>query len=479
MTAAPGPPRARLALAVAGVALLVAAAAAAGIPVRATYGAQTSGDEPHYLVTALSLGEDGSLDVADEQEAERYREFHEPGLRSQAARQPDGRMVVPHDPLLPALLALPMLLGGWVAAKAVLAGLAGALAGLLTWTMVRRFGVGLPAAVTVVAVCGASAPLAVYGTQVYPELPAAVAVAVALAAVTGRRGPTAQVALGLAIVALPWLSVKYVPVAAALAGVGLVRLWRDGARLPAAVFTGALVVAGAGYVLAHLHWYGGVTSYAAGRFFVEHGGELSVLGTDPQYLGRSRRLLGLLVGRWFGLAAWQPAWLLVVPAGAALLRTRPPGFDALVVPFAAGWASATWLALTMQGFWFPGRQVVVVLPAAVVALGWWAGGDRRRLAAVAGAGLLGVVGYGVLVAEGWQGALTWVVDFHTTAYPWYRLWRQALPDYLTVTAWTWVLHGVWLGVVALLAAWGWRGAGRQADGRGAADPAVPAAPVPG
>ena len=115
--------------------------------------------------------------------------------------------------------------------------------------------------------------------------------------------------------------------------------------------------------------------YAAGDHFV--GGELSVVGTEPDYLGRSRQLLGLLVDRGFGLAAWQPAWLLAVPAVAALARRRPPGWGALALPLAAGWLVATFVALTMQGWWFAGRQVVVVLPLAALAVAWWTGRDRR------------------------------------------------------------------------------------------------------
>ena len=38
---------------------------------------------------------------------------------------------------------------------------------------------------------------------------------------------------------------------------------------------------------------------------------------------------------------------------------------------------ATFVALTMQGWWFPGRQLVVVLPAAVLAIAWWARGGGR------------------------------------------------------------------------------------------------------
>lgn len=438
--------------------LLVATAAAAGIPVRATHGAQTSGDEPHYLLTAQSLGSDGDLDVSDEHADRRYRPFHEPALAPQAASGPAGRMVAPHDPLLPALLAAPVRLGGWVAAKATLAGLAGLLAGVVTWAAVRRFGASLPAGAVIAGVLGASAPLAVYGSQVYPELPAALAVALAATALTGPLRTRGSLLLAGAVVALPWLGVKYAPVAAVLALVGLAGLWGAGRRRWAAGVAGTLAMAGIAYGVAHVAWYGGLTPYAAGSFFAEHGGQLSVLGTGPDYPGRAVRLLGLLVDRGFGVAAWQPAWLLAVPAVTALVRCRPSGGAALLAPLAAGWLTATFAAATMHGWWFPGRHVMAVLPLAALALAWWVGESRRRLAAVGVAGTTGVVTYAWLVVEGWRELVTWAVDFGATSGVWYRAWRLVLPAYQEPSTGTWALHAVWLAAVAMLCWWGWRSA---------------------
>jgi hypothetical protein len=251
----------------------------------------------------------------------------------------------------------------------------------------------------------------------------------------------------VAVAVLPWLGVKYVPVAAAIAVVACWRLSRAGQARRALALAGSLALAGVAFLVLHRWWYGGWTPYAAGDHFV--GGELSVVGTEPDYLGRSRRLLGLLVDRGFGLAAWQPAWLLAVPAVAALARRRPPGWGALALPLAAGWLVATFVALTMHGWWFAGRQVVVVLPLAALAVAWWTGRDRRRRLLLAVAGGFGVVAFGWLVAEGAAGRVTWAVDFAATANPLYRAWRLALPDYLAMSWWTWVLHGAWL--VALTA----------------------------
>lgn len=468
-------PRRRLRWALALTGLAAALAAAAGIPVRASYAAQTTGDEPHYLLTAVGLAEDGDLDLSDEFAAERYRPFHEVRLDPQGKPAPDGRLVAPHDPLLPALLAGPMAAGGWVGAKLTLAVLNGTLAALMLWTAVRRFSVTLGPAAVVAVIFGASAPFAVYGSQVYPELAAAVAVAIAIAALTGPLGRAGVLALAASLVALPWLSTKYVIVAVALALVGVIRLVRG--RRPALLIglTLGLAAMAVGLLAAHWAWYGGWTPYAAGSHF-SAGGELSVVGYEPNFLGRSSRLIGLLADRSFGLAAWQPAWLLALPALAAILRRRPAGWETLALPLGASWATAAFLAASMHGWWWPGRHVVAGLPAAVLAVAWWADGPRWRLLLLAWSGALGVVTYGWVVADGLRGRLTWAVDFFTTSGPVYRVWRLALPDYMNLTAQTWILHGAWILAAVAAAAWGGGGRFVGEPELGRLNPAAPTPP---
>jgi hypothetical protein len=482
----PEVPAGRLRRAMVAVGLLAALGAAAGIPVPAAHGAQTTADEPQYLLTAISLAEDHDLDVADELAAGRWRAFHAAPLPEQTRPLASGRRLSPHDPLLPLLLAVPVALGGWVGAKLAMAGLAGLLAALLLWTAVRRFGVPPGVAALAAGVFALSPPLAVYGSQLYPELPAALAVLAAVAAITARPSGRATLAAGAAIAALPWLAVKYVPVAAALALVATWRLERLGGRRRALALVAGLAAAGVAFLLLHRWWYGGWTPYAAGDHFV--GGEFAAVGSEPDYLGRSRRLLGLVVDGGFGLAAWQPAWLLAVPALAALARRRPPGWAALAGPLLAGWLVASFVALTMHGWWFPGRQVVVVLPLAAVAVAWWAGpegsgpegsgeprrgapvsgsrrgapvgpGGRRRLA-LAATGVLGVGAFLWLVADGLGGRIAWAVDVLATGYPPYRAWRPLLPDYLQMRWWTWALHAAWLLALGGWAALAWRRAGQ-------------------
>ena len=422
---------------------------------RATFQTQTTADEPQYLLTALSLWEDQSLEITDELADERFRDFHEVALPVQTeAVDASGRLVSPHDPLLPLLLAVPMGLAGWVGAKLALAALAGVLAGLLVWVAVRRLRVPEGVAALVVLGFSVSAPLSAYATQVYPELPAALAVTVAVASLTGPFGRGGRWAAGLAVVALPWLGVKYVGVAAVLGAIALARVARGRDTRSTLSFLAGLAAAGVLYLVAPRAWYGGWTVYAAGDHFVD--GELSVVGFEPDHVGRSRRLLALLLDRGFGLAAWAPAYLLAVPALAALVRRRPPGWVVLVAPLAAGWATATWVALTMHGWWWPGRQVVVVVPCLVLAVAWWAGTVNWVRRAAPALGLVGAALWAGLVLEVLNRRRTLIVDFEATTWPLYRAWRTVLPDYRTTSASTWVLQTAWLIVLGALAVAAWR-----------------------
>jgi hypothetical protein len=437
------------------VAFVVASAASAlGVPARATYGARTTADEPQYLLTALSLAEDGDLDISDELAARRWRPFHEAALPEQTRLLAGGRRISPHDPLLPVLLAPAVVVGGWIGAKLTLVLLAGVTAALLVWTAVRRLGVRASVAAMVVAVLSASVPLAPYGSQIYPELPAALTVTAGLGALLAplRR---ASVAVVVAVCcALPWLGIKFAPVAMALATVAVVRLVRDRRVALAGALVAALAVAAIVYVVVHQVVWTGWTVYASADHFAGSG-EAGVIGFAPDYWGRSVRLAGLLTERSFGIAAWQPAWLLAVPALAAMVRERPAHWPALGLVLIAGWLNATFVALTMAGWWFPGRQIVVVLPAAVLATAWWLDGHRRARPVFALAGGVGIISWVVLTMEVATGRLTLIVDFFATANPLFRAWRRLLPDFMEVTTITWWWHAVWLVLLIILAALGW------------------------
>lgn len=434
------------------VGLLALLIALAGLGARAAYGARTSADEPQYLMTALSIARDGDLNIANQRYAGDYRAFHEATLPVQTVLRADGSRISPHGPLLPAYLALPTAAGGWAGAKAALAVLAGAVAALTALVASRRFGVSRPTAATGAVLMVASPPMAFYATQIYPETPAALLTTAAVFALCGPVRPRTQAAAAACLVALPWLAVKYVPLAAVLAGA---LLWRmRGRPWQLAGWAAALAAAGAVFLAFNQAVYGGWTPYAAGDFFAA--GELLALGPDPDFWGRSARLLGLVTDRGFGLAAWQPAFLAAIPAVAAALVRRFPGRGALCGLAVAGWLTASFVAQTMHGWWWPGRQVVVVVPILAVLVMKWADGlspmVKKGLAAVAATGM---VSYFWLASEATLGARALIVDFTETANPLYRAWRTVLPDYLYASAATWRWHALWLAAAAGLA---WLGA---------------------
>ena len=433
------------------VGLWTLAAALPAIGARASHGARVTADEPQYLTTAISIGEDFDLDISDELAERRFEPYHEIDLNPQTIDlDGSGRRVSPHDPLLPALLAVPMRLGGWVAAKAALAGFAAAAAAATLWLAVRRFGVPVGAGALVVGAFFGSPPLTAYATQVYPEMPAALCLVLGLAAATGPLGPRGRTVLLLTVVALPWLSIKYAPVAVVLVVALAARTWRRDRRQPAFDLA-ILAAAGIVYLAFHQSAYGGWTAYASGDHFVD--GELLVLGQDPDYAGRSRRLVGLLVDRGFGLVAWAPAYLLAVPALAALARRRPPGWSVLVAAFAAAYAVATWAALTMHGWWWPGRQLVVALPVAVVAVALLVSRFAALLWPALGGCAVGLFNWLWLVVESSTGRRTLVTDFEATSNPIYRAWRVLLPDHRNFDSASVTLTLVWALGLAAAGAW--------------------------
>lgn len=435
-----------------------------GVEVRAAGVGAAAVDEPQYLLSALSLFEDGDLNIADERESFAYEPFHQQAMPIQTEVLDDGRRISPHDPLLPLLLAIPMGLGGFVAAKWTLVVMAAALAALTTYAAVTRFAVPARLAGVVAGVAGSTPPLSVYAHQVYPELPAAVAVTLCVLAIVPPQGHTTRawtvgrVALFVAAVsALPWLAAKYMLVAAALAVVGLAHMWRASKR--AALWTsGAFVASGVGWIVGHWLIYGGWTSYATGDHFTARG-EFSAIGFAPDYLGRSVRLVGLFTDETFGLLAWQPAWLLAVFA-VGFVGFRYGGVFA--APIAAGWITATFIALTMHGYWWPGRQVVVILPllvlACAIALHRAPTWRVSIYVATAVAALVGFAYQAWLLIAGRSGALAWVLAPDDTPPTPLNFLREALPNYRVLLATDWALHTTWAAACLALLIIGMRSA---------------------
>ena len=439
------------------------------IDARSTYGARVSSDEPQYLLTAMSLWEDFDLDISDEIAERRYEPFHEITINQQTiALNGSGQELSPHDPLLPLLLAVPYGLGGWAGAKVMLSIIVGLTAALTLHVAVNRFGASTTAAPLIIGAFFTAPPLTSYGTHVFPAGPSALALMTAFWAVThpSRTRRWDLVAIG-AIVALPWLSVKYVPHAAVMT-LGLV--WKHRAERDRLFEVGsALAVAGISYLWLHQGIYGGWTVYSTADHFIE-GSEFDVIGRRPRLLQRSRRLVGLIIDTQFGIGAWTPSFLAMPAALAALGRTRrdlPSVLAAATI--LVGWVVATWVALTMHGWWWPGRQIIPVLPFVVIAIALWVGDRGRHLAAVTAATLLGTATWLILAWEASTDRRALIVDFYDVESPWYQALARWLPDHQRLDVSDSVLTFVWMAILGVSVVVAWRGARPRARTAGSAD----------
>ena len=344
---------------------------------RSDYG----GDEPHYLLTAKSIVEDGNPDLRDEYATHAYSGFY-PYVLDPHGSLTNGRVNEPHGVGFALAIAPAYALAGAKGVEIFLAAVA-ALAIVLGYMLALRV-VPDPWALGATLAVGLSPPVLAFSTAVYPELMAAAALCGAtLLALRIPDSPRRRVGWSaFALVALlPWLGAKYLVPAIPIALYGFRAMRR--ARRPVLAIT-CLEIVGfsvALFVGVNEGLYGGPTPYSA-----DAPGHSATDASFPLgYLDRSYRLVALFIDRDFGLLRWAPvfglaffgAWILWRERRSGLARAIPAlraGQDAgaLCALIVAGQLFvAAFLAPTMFGFWFPARHLVAALPPAIalVALG--------------------------------------------------------------------------------------------------------------
>jgi hypothetical protein len=181
----------------------------------------TSGDEAHYLLMARSLSEKHTLDVRSYLEAEEGVEriarrgvhyYHITPLSR------DGHYYSWHAPGLSFLLA-PAYPLGWLALHAVL-GLIAGLGSAGAYRLCRLAGAANSGALTVVALFSGSLLWCVYSSRALPEVLGATLMLwfICILARWPAGGWRAATAAALIIAFLPWVHSRFIPLAAALAG---------------------------------------------------------------------------------------------------------------------------------------------------------------------------------------------------------------------------------------------------------------------
>ena len=340
-------------LAAATLFLLLGAAYWFSVDIRATRGASITGDEPFYLLTTQSLLGDGDFDLRNQYETRSYESFfdHPDGLWQQSTPLPDGQLLSPHNPGLSALVVPGFTLGGLVGTQIqllIMAAATMALAFILADRLTGRRPVSWIVALSV----GLTATAFIYSSEVYPEFPAALALILSLLAVTRQQalGVADALLLTVSLTGMCWLGVKYAPLALVVSGYFLLRADMSG-RI-------ALVSAGAAsagfFAWFHLHLFGALTPYGVNAVYAQWS-TADILGGHIEFSERYYRLWGLFIDRRFGIGRWAPLLLVAVPGMALLLAADSKRLLVLLLIFAQ-MLIATFVALTMMGWWFPGRH---------------------------------------------------------------------------------------------------------------------------
>ncbi|HSD28758.1 MAG TPA: hypothetical protein VLL75_15755 [Vicinamibacteria bacterium] len=399
------------------------------------------GDEPHYLMVADSLLRDGDLSLEPDYAAGRYVAFHDGPLDPHyRVRGRGGAIYSLHAVGLSVLILPAWALAGY-AGVTVLMALLAALAAreVRQWVHELTGREGLAEAAGWVAAL--SPPLVHYAGLVFTEVPAALLLSFGLR--RGRHaalGPGGAVAVGLAAAALPWLNVRYAPLAAVVL---LHALWRHPRwRAALSALTPAGVSAG-GLLVYHQVLYG----------FLD---PRRVYGRRPELALSTLRegLPGLLLDQEFGLLVYAPVLALALPGFVWLWRRDLRlALAAILAVLAVLLTAGTW-HMWRGGFNPPARFLVPVAPLLVVAtaLAW----DRRGM--TAGASLL--LGWSLWagLAGAWEPPLVHR-DRDDTAPLFRQLsgareWTGLLPAYVLADPDRHRLAAVW--AVALLAALPWR-----------------------
>lgn len=423
------------------------------------------GDEPHSLLVAQSLLLDGDIDLADDYGSASYRGFHpgplsphyRPGLRA-------GSRYSMHGLGYPLVLFPAFALGSlWSAPASVFASrlfqvllyalFSGALYRLIETLADRRAALAGTLATVVFA------PMIMAPLHLFSETPAMTAAVLAtvclwLSGTSGR-----QWAAGALLAALPWLGVKYIPVAICLAVLG-----------PWARRGGSTASAHARVLLPVL-----ISLAAHGAFTFSLYGSWSpsaiYLGSDPGF-GRQpgyggswmayladwpnalRTLVGYFLDQKEGLLAIGPHFLLGAAGVPWLVRRRP---RVAVVLMAVLLAHLGPYALSQQagGHSPPARPLMAVAWTLAVPLGIaLAASSARWVAALRGSLLaLGAVITAVLVRDpsllphDYGIGSSWLLRSLSPAGG--ELWRW-FPLWLNIGEPNWPVAGLWaLATVAL------------------------------
>ena len=360
--------------------LLLFAAYAATLGLEAFGSSEYAGAEPHHLLIAESIVEDGDFDLRNQYGTRAYADFY-PGELRPVGRETEGRLHEPYGIGFAAFIAPAYALAGAKGVELFLAAIA-ALGVALAYRLALRV-VPDPWALGAALAVGLSPPLLAYGTAVTPEpaagaaLAGAALLAVRVDARAARRDAVGCFAL---LGALPWLGIRFAAAGVLIGYVVARALWNARRRTLAVAGVELALFSLALFVGINEALFGGPTPYAA----LAPGESATGASFPVGYLERGDRLVALFADRDVGLLRWAPVllltfvglWWLWRAHRDRLARAVPQLREVeLAATVCAGVLAiqllvAAFLAPTLAGSWFPGRHLIAALPLAIPLVAW-------------------------------------------------------------------------------------------------------------
>ena len=286
--------------------LLLFAAYAATIGLDAFGSSEYAGAEPHHLLIAESIVEDGDFDLRNQYAARAYEDFYPRGLRPEG-RETEGRLHEPYGIGFAAVIAPAYAIAGPKGVELFLAAIT-AFGVALAYRLALRV-VPDPWALGAALAVGLSPPLLAYATAVTPEPVAGAALAgAALLAVRVDARAARRDAIGCFALlgALPWLGIRFAAAGVLIGSVAARALWRARRRTLAIGSVELALFSLALYVGLNEALFGGPTPYAA----LASGESATGASFPVGYLERGDRLISLFIERDVGLLRWAPVLLL-------------------------------------------------------------------------------------------------------------------------------------------------------------------------
>lgn len=357
-----------------------------------------TGDEPFYVMTALSILRDGDIDERNNYARRDYDSFYPPDPLPAGWR---GWPAFPRDlPPHPAhsareglyskhglgvvlLILGPYALGGRLATMLFLNFVA-ALVALNMALLARRYlgRRGWWWSLALAAALALSNPLMSYAYLIFPEVFAALAIVYTFRRARERENTAAQwLGAGCALALLPWLHARFVPAVLALALLLLPGLRREPRWRRRAAFAVPPAIGAAGLLAYYLYVYGKPLPDTN-----DHAGFNDLAGTINGFFG-------LFLDEQWGLLIYTPLYLLAAVGFGTLWRRCRGDARALlltVTPYV--------LLVAFYRVWWgewgpPARYLAPVAPLAVAPLACWIGQARAGVGAIVAAlgALLGLV----------------------------------------------------------------------------------------